>query len=339
MVQLSEVTAMLRVAGHRIKPRTHHGWRMGYIGGHSGENLGDDLLRDAAEALFTKNFDLVDYELSWHERRLARLGLSGKRYFTGCVLGGGTLISNFWAGKVERALAQGLPMWTLGTGAGACGFIDKEEQDLARWAPMLNRFKGLGVRGPRSVAKLEALGVSGVHVIGDSAFALTPDEVQPASDPPILALNLSWPGPEDLNRGEQAWIERAGECIPKLVSQGWRVRPFLMNEQDRKPTELALHKLDSSAVESIVRPNDVYQLLDMLADCQMTLAVRLHAAVLSTCAGVPPLLLSYRDKCLDFMESVYLDEWAIPMQSDRIDDLEIKLMKLAEVSLAMREDV
>lgn len=338
-MQVSEVSALLSVASRRVKPFAAGANRLGYIGGHSGENLGDDLLRDAAVSLLGDRFGLMDYELSWHERRLARVGLSGRKYFQGCVLGGGTLISNFWAGKVERALAQGLPMWTLGTGAGACGFIDDESQDLSRWAPMLKEFKGLGVRGPRSVAKLEALGIKGARVIGDSAFALTPEKVQPALDPPTLAFNLSWPGPQDLDNGEQVWIERVRDCLPDLVSAGWRIRPFLMNEQDREPTNLALQKIPTEAVESVVRPPSVSELLTLLSDCQMTLAVRLHAAVLSCCAGVPPLLLSYRDKCMDFMESMGLEQWAIPMQPDRLDSVEASLRHLADESLGMRERV
>jgi len=341
VVQMSEVSALLSVGAKRVRPSAHHKGktRLGYIGGHSGLNLGDDLLRDAAVELLEPRFELVDYELSWHERRLARVGLSGQRYFRACVVGGGTLISNFWAGKVERALSQGLPMWTLGTGAGACGFVDKEDQDLSRWAPMLQRFKGLGVRGPRSVAKLEALGVNGAHVVGDLAFALTPEQVQPASDPPILALNLSWPGPQDLDRGERAMIQRVRDYLPKLVAAGWRVRPFLMNEQDREPTELATADLQVPGVEPVVRPIDAHALLDLLADCRMTVAVRLHAAVLSCCAGVPPLLLSYRDKCLDFMESMRLDAWAIPLEHEHIHRFEPTLDKLTEQSPALRDDV
>ena len=339
MVQMSEVSALLSVASRRVYSSIGGGQTLGYIGAHSGKNLGDDLLRQAAVSVLGGGFDLVDYELSWHERRLARVGLSGKRYFGGCVLGGGTLISNFWAGKVERALSQGLPMWTLGTGAGACGFIDDEEQDLSRWAPMLKQFRGLGVRGPRSVARLESMGVTGASVIGDLAFALTPDRVLPASDPPVLALNMSWPASHDIDQGERAWIERVGECLPDLVSAGWRVRPFIMNEQDREPTELALKELPKESFEPIVRPEDVGVLLEMLADCRMTVAVRLHAAVMSCCVGVPPLLLSYRDKCMDFMESMNLEQWALPMEPDKLDELKPRLDLLSASSSDLRQAI
>ena len=39
--------------------------------------------------------------------------------------------------------------------------------------------------------------------------------------------------------------------------------------------------------------------------------MRLHSAVLATCAGVPPILVGYCDKCADFMESMELMDWHV----------------------------
>lgn len=289
---------------------------MSYIGAHSGRNLGDDLLRGIASTALSWTGELIDYEESWHERRLAVVGLSGRSFFSGCVLGGGTLISGFWAGKVERALLQGLPMWTLGTGVGACGFIDDETQDLSRWAPMLRQFRGLGVRGPRSVARLAAIGVDGAEVVGDPALLLARDRARAAASEPVVALNLSSPAGGDRVGREAAWLAKAASTLRAMVNAGWRVRPFLMNEQDRSPTQDALQGLPKDRVNPVVRPADAEALMDHLGDCHLTLAVRLHAAVLSCSVGVPPVLLGYREKCQDFMESMDLGDWCPDMTRD-----------------------
>jgi polysaccharide pyruvyl transferase WcaK-like protein len=54
----------------------------------------------------------------------------------------------------------------------------------------------------------------------------------------------------------------------------------------------------------------------LAAPCSLSLSVRLHGAVLGCCLGIPPLLFAYREKCLDFLESMNLSCWALRPDTD-----------------------
>ena len=114
-------------------------------------NLGDDAIVAAAKSAMPSR-RLIDLNYASRERNLAQLGLSGATYFESVILGGGTLISPNWLSTVKDALNLGAPMITLGTGVGSCGFQDGVNVDVAPWLPSLERFKAVGVRGPRSKA-------------------------------------------------------------------------------------------------------------------------------------------------------------------------------------------
>ena len=89
------------------------------------------------------------------------------------LLGGGTLINPGYVREVQEALDFGLPVSSLGTGVGSCGFSQPETVNITEWKALLRAFKQLGVRGPRSRTMLGALDVPGVEVIGDLALGLT----------------------------------------------------------------------------------------------------------------------------------------------------------------------
>jgi polysaccharide pyruvyl transferase WcaK-like protein len=57
-------------------------------------------------------------------------------------------------------------------------------------------------------------------------------------------------------------------------------------------------------------------LLQTLEGSYALISVRLHAAVLASCAGVPSVLLAYRSKCRDFMSSMELESFAVPLSRD-----------------------
>jgi polysaccharide pyruvyl transferase WcaK-like protein len=44
--------------------------------------------------------------------------------------------------------------------------------------------------------------------------------------------------------------------------------------------------------------------LDLASECSVFVGMKLHAVVLATCAAVPSIMLEYRPKCRDYMESI-----------------------------------
>ncbi len=302
---------MTRVRGHVA----------GYIGGHGGENLGDNLMLDLAQRLLPR-WRLADYAESWHEKRLARLGLSGARYFQHVLLGGGTLISPFWYGKVEAAVKQGLPIATLGTGVGSCGFIQPDGIDLSNWAPLLRAFEHLGVRGPRSVKRLEAMGVTHAQVVGDLALYLTHDRPMDPAPTPTVAVNLSLPAEGDPQHGEAQRFEELLHTLLPYIKQGWAIRPYAMNPVDIEPTRHLVERLGRSDA-AVPLLDSVPAFFEYVGPATVNIAVRLHGAILGCCVGVPPVILGYREKCLDFAESLYLRKWCVYLPEAQMGDVAI----------------
>ena len=105
----------------------------GYIGGIGDENLGDEAMLEAANRLLPES-TLVPIGFPRQERRLAKMGLSGSRFYRSVILGGGTLINEYvWSEQVRTALEQGVPVWSLGTGVGSCGFGHPAQANLVRF--------------------------------------------------------------------------------------------------------------------------------------------------------------------------------------------------------------
>jgi polysaccharide pyruvyl transferase WcaK-like protein len=310
------------------------GGHVAYIGGHGGGNLGDDLMVDIAQRLFSDR-RLVDCAESWHEKRLARVGLSGSRYFRHVLLGGGTLISPFWFGKVQAAVHQGLPVSTLGTGVGSCGFIQRDDVDLSGWAPLLERFVHLGVRGPRSQARLERLGIEHAQVVGDLALYLTRDEPIEADERPSVAINLSLPAEDEPQYGEAQRYEELVHTLRPYLMQGWTLRPYAMNPKDVQPTQHLVDRL-VEAKTPVRYLRSVSEFFDYVGPATANVAVRLHGVILGCCAGVPPIILGYRDKCLDFADSLGLAKQSLYLPEAQMGDIAITTASALEAAPKMR---
>ncbi len=309
--------------------------RIAYVGGEGHGNLGDDAMFEAARELLG-DAAVLSFDRPVRERRLARVRLAGRRYFQAAILGGGTLINPLWRDRTRLAVDQGLPAWTLGTGVGSCGFVQPREVELGDWVPILRRFRRLGVRGPRSRRALDALGIEGAEVVGDLALALAFDAPLQPAVPPRLAINVYLPWTDRWQPEEHAPLRALVRAVRDLVAAGWRTVPVAMNWEDL-PTLRWLTGKVSGAEAAIVSPDGVRDFFDSVRPCVFSIAVRLHAAVLSCCAGVPPLMLGYRDKCLDFMESMGLEEWYVDLETSDPRTVAAKVQRLAVAAPALRE--
>jgi hypothetical protein len=304
--------------------------RIGYIGGHEGHNLGDNAMFEIGRELL-KPYELVTYERPFIEQRLGRVGLSAPTHLRPVVLGGGTLINPLWQSKVALALRQGAALWSLGTGVGCCGFGQAERIELSTWPPLLRDFAGLGVRGPRSVAVLADLGVK-AELLGDLALAGTVERVTPPSNLPRLAVNIALPKRMAV-RDVQTLVELR-TSLASLLARGWRCRPIAMNPADVRPIRELLADLDG--VDELVTPTSLAEFVRHVRDCRFTVAVRLHAAVFSCCAGVPVCAIGYRSKCLDFMESMNLAAWHVALDDTGAGSVTEKIEMLSGIEDDMR---
>jgi len=286
--------------------------KFGYIGAHQKGNLGDDVLFIAACRLLAGS-DVLTYGPPRLESLLSAVGRSGPNYLNSLILGGGTLINPIWTEQVRGALAKGIPVWSLGTGVGSCGFEQPWEIELEAWPELLNQFQSIGVRGPRSKKALEDLGFRTSEVIGDLALSLARDRPHAAPARPRLGVNITIP--QSRRAEDYATLRRIGALANRLEKEGWDIVPIIFHPGDIAPTRDVLAGLPIDP-KNFATPRDLNKLWPRLGSCTLTIAGRLHAAVLSCCAGVPSLKIAYRDKCLDFMDSMELSDWRVPLESE-----------------------
>lgn len=311
---------------------------MGYIGGQGDANLGDEAMLEAARRLYAGS-TLVPIAYPRQEERLAKLRYSGKGYFQSVILGGGTLINEYvWGKQVRKALDQGLPVSTLGTGVGSCGFGHPEQANLREWKAMLADFRAIGVRGPLSMQALESIGVQNVHVVGDLALSLCVDTLPPLPVEKRLALNITKPPERTGESNDYSALEELKPVLCRYLQEGWEIVPVAMHRDDVAPMQQCMYELKREAVNVAVL-RTAAEFFDIVSTCRFTVAVRLHAAVLSCCTGVPPLMLGYRDKCLDFMQSMDLADWYVSLSSPGPEEITAKVRALELEASGIRESV
>jgi polysaccharide pyruvyl transferase WcaK-like protein len=295
---------------------------MVYAGGWQGrDNLGDEALFIAYRTLF-ENYGFLSYR---KPSGVLKMVHSMSRPAQVAVLAGGTLINRggtslavlrecldvckdgfiFGSGVADPAFWNGRPNW---------------RDDLKAWKPVLERCRYVGVRGPRSREILQDNGVE-AEVIGDPVIALT-DPAAPANGdraPASLGLNLGhsfghlW--------GDEDSIKREFSKVAKCARHaGWKVRWFVVWPSDREITLQAARDSETDA-EVLEVYDDPKAFMDLVRSSTVFVGMKLHAVVLATCAYVPSLMVEYRPKCRDYMQSIDQDAWTVRADHFRSDDV------------------
>jgi polysaccharide pyruvyl transferase WcaK-like protein len=286
-----------------------------YVGGWLGKfNLGDEALWYAYEKLFPSH-KLVHFDggkLSGAVCRLPRLA--------GGLLGGGTLIAQKrdWLTLATQFAASGQPLFIFGTGVEEPSFWpgDTTVQD---WLPLLAKCRFIGVRGPISAQMLAAAGVKNVEVVGDPVIAYALDEVSREVETNSIGLNIGtsdgriW-GDEKRVASEVASLAR------RAKSAGWNVHWYVVWPKDLEMTQQVAKESGTSAhIHTIYTDADEY--MRSVRRLGAFVGMKLHATVLATCALTPSLMLEYRPKCRDYMQSVEQDEFTFRTESFTADQL------------------
>ena len=315
---------------------------VGYVGGHFCGNLGDELMFECfIDQLHPAVVETLDTPRV--EELLSKLGLSGAAYFHRFILGGGTLINPIWQGKVDRLSKMGVPMVAIGTGVGSCGKEQRGDVSFSGWKPVLSRFDSVCLRGPISVHRLKSIGLDGGQMCGDVALSLFEKvELNPSAN--RIAINvLKEPMTDDSLRGIVALV------IPELKRRGFVIDAWVLNEEDIAYTR----ELLGEHADRVFIMKTHQDIIDAAKDVRFSICTRLHASVFSATRSVPTILLAYRDKCLDFMQSVGLEGSCVDLLSEdyvehalqqvelHFDDEHLKCRhsKLCEKSSLLKERV
>ncbi|MEM7624108.1 MAG: polysaccharide pyruvyl transferase family protein [Planctomycetota bacterium] len=303
-----------------------------YIGCTHLRNLGDEALFEAAQQYFRGAALLPLWGdgliATWAKRHSAR------PRFRASVLGGGTLVGN--ADLVDRLLAFGDPgglTATFGTGVRDPHFFGGPA--LTDQIRKLRRCDLVTVRGPLSQSLLAEHGIENAQIIGDPAFIFYNPQPGPTTDrPPVLGLNLGhvdgklWGGDEAAVNRELAGLAR------RMVARGWQLRLIVVRPDDLPLAEELAAKLSTHAVTVWRMYRGGARAVRRLGGLSACVALKLHAGVLSICAGVPTRLLEYRPKTRDLMA-------AIGAESDtvRTDDVDMRALdSWAEAALFNRAE-
>ncbi|MCB1121341.1 MAG: polysaccharide pyruvyl transferase family protein [Verrucomicrobiae bacterium] len=304
---------------------------LAYVGGWLGEmNLGDELLFEAYKQLF-RNYEFNHY----NGGKLAKVfyKMSPKR--GGGILGGGTLIGQIpqWLDLAREFQVSGDPFAILGTGVADPHFWP-DGTPLGEWKEVLNSSTVIGVRGPMSAEYLADAGVEGVEVVGDPAIIFARKKPNPHYQPSTLALNFG------LGQ-DRMWgtAESVRDEMIKLANlarrSGWRVRWMVVFPGDLEITMEAA-KASNTEAEVITIYKDHERFMDIAGRASVFVGMKLHATILSTCAYTPSIMLEYRQKCRDYMQSIGHNDFVITTEEfdayscwERIQHMDQKRMDLS----------
>ena len=274
-----------------------------YLGWHGRGNLGDDAIYDVVRSQLP-GATFVDMPCLPNEMiRAVATGLNRSLRRSTQVLGGGTLIGRrFWRRLVTRgmALTRSGGTYAIGVGVEDPVFLGRnsgsEKGELKRWAPILSEFRTVSVRGPRSAELLSGIGLS-VEVSGDPALLLPRPDVVPEDG--LIGVNLGF-GDDLWGHDPARLADEMSAAVKQLSSQGCRFVGILMNQEDKRWTEVALKDIAAD----IVLPVDAGAASRELARCSVAIVSRLHAGILAAVSDTPVISLEYQPKCRDFALSI-----------------------------------
>ncbi len=274
-----------------------------YVGGFLGEqNLGDEALFMAAKLLFNK------YELLYFDGSRTQTSLF--RYFpyikTG-ILAGGTLINRAEdCLKVAEKYFEVCPSLSVfGTGVANSSFWEGRSSwvnMMDKWKPLLEKCNYIGVRGPLSAEQLTDAGIKNVEIVGDPVLVFAENEINYKYVPNSIGLNIGQSG--GVVWGDESRILSEVIKLANLAREAkWTVKWFVVWPKDLEITQKAANiSKTSEHIYEIYDDHKKY--IELVKPLSTFVGMKLHATILATCAFVPSIMLEYRPKCLDYMESI-----------------------------------
>ena len=299
--------------------------RMAYVGWVGRSNMGDEAIFEVCRGAFVGHrLDQVPFGSSFD--RAARW--SGRPLMTAALLGGGTLVGRYpmYRRPFERWREEypHLPMFAFGVGVVDPHFERRMDgfdvsRELSAWRKVFQEFELVTVRGPRSQEILAAAGIEST-IVGDPAL-LVASSARVAGGAPqgVLGVNLGVsqrPSDVDWGKARQEIVRFARA----MMARGWKVRFVPMFDGDVPYVNEAVEMAGSGA-EIVQGWDRLPTLLDAIAECDVFVGVKLHSVVLAAALGVPSVSLAYEPKCSDFLASIGLERFSIPLTQVRSDDI------------------
>ncbi|HPC94052.1 MAG TPA: polysaccharide pyruvyl transferase family protein [Sedimentisphaerales bacterium] len=303
------LTPLVEGARLALWASSHSRPRAAYVGGWLGHNnLGDEALFDACKVLFS-GVSLYPLNVCRETVAMARL----TRAFHCAMLAGGTIINKNNSGlmRAQRMLDIAKCCYVFGTGVADPAFWQGRtlrdgnpwSNSISQWREVLEQCAYVGVRGPLSQRILMDAGVRKPEVIGDPVLAFADCSLGRRGVEKTLGLNMGVSGGYMWGESEESVFRRLTRLASLAKGDGWTVRWFVVWPEDYAVTESAAKESGTDEhIHAVYMDHTRY--LHLVSKTRVFVGMKLHAVILATCAGVPSIMLEYRPKCRDYMESI-----------------------------------
>lgn len=311
-----------------LKTCLHRRPRINYIGYADSKNLGDFYAYQAIKKIFNEYAFTHYSDYLGKEKFLYNLyqRLCKQRLFEFNLVGGGTLIGrDQFLPLLKDCSDLADKMVSFGTGVmepefwSSRGYSDREK-DLKTWIEYLNKFDYISVRGALSKEILSRYGIENAEVIGDPVLSLANYKVlahnnNRRKEGKHIGINVGYAN--EIQWGSQ---EDLINCIillaETLISQNWNISFFCVWEYDLEIIKMIKKSVgkDIAVFYDFHRLNKVFEYFSGL---DIFVGEKLHSCVFSAAANVPFIMLEYRPKCRDFMQSMDLIDFSL--RTDNLD--------------------
>jgi hypothetical protein len=224
----------------------------------------------------------------------------GKQYSKVSLFGGGTILpfDSFW-------VRPNCYNYAFGVGVRDLSFSPEFYQKGVVEKTRRFNFRLLGVRGEQSRKTLQKWGIDS-EVVGEPCLLLEPE--------PHIRRNQNLIG-VNLSTFKAIW----GNNANKIVSEGIKICNSLL-EKGYSIILIPVREEDPPALKEISRVTgapvfdrgvDVQGTLNLIASCKVLIGEILPSLSFSAAATTPFIMISYQQKCADFVDTVGFGKYAI----------------------------
>jgi polysaccharide pyruvyl transferase WcaK-like protein len=225
------------------------------------------------------------------------------KIFKAGLLAGGTLIGQgqYWLEVAQTFTNLCQKLYIFGTGVETASFWNAEATHDA-WKKVLAKCKYVGVRGPISSEILSNYGLNNVEIVGDPILTFAHSTINESPIFKTIGLNIGTTDNRLYGDEEKVCVQAAK--LAKLAREaGWSVKWFVVWPKDIEITRKAALLSDTEKELNLIY-DDYHGFIDKMRTLSCFVGMKLHATALATCAMTPSVMLEYRPKCRDFMESI-----------------------------------
>ena len=316
-----------------------------YLGWIGFRNVGDELmwelfLRHGKERWKSEHYEIVP--------SVPGVPYKQVEAYDAVVLGGGSLLIPGYLDLLHRAVLAGKPVWVWGSGYD--GMEKVPSKQLAVYQGVLReklidiakRADYFGVRGPFTYQALADSGIpmERVKISGDPGMLLHHErKAADGRGKTGQVIGINWgTAYNKVYGGNEKRVEAAlAAAAKRWIRQGYQVWIYPVWGPDLDACKSLAARIDEPGNVTVVnRILSAGELMPLVEGCLFTVNFKLHANIISHAAGVPFVCLGYRFKCFDYVYSVDMPDFIVPMDAA---DLEERLLQAASRAVSSRNGI